>query len=118
MAESLEEVQRRICRTHGAPFEPPARGSKVGIALQTMGRIPIHGVRIRPTETVCGWYIHAGEWSDDPNFYQPMCVEHLEEYCRFALPFVCLPPGWRFLTDGRGYIDVWYDEAVLQRDCI
>ena len=88
----------------------------MGLALQTICRVPIHGVRIPPTEAVCGWYIFAGdEWSDDPNFYQPMCVEHLEQYCKFAMPFVCLPPGWRFLTDGRGYIDAWFDEAILQR---
>jgi hypothetical protein len=82
-----------------------------------MGRIPIHGVRIPVTGTVCGWYIHAGdEWSDDADFYQPMCVEHLAQYCKFALPFLCLPPGWRFLTDGQGYIDAWFDETILQQE--
>lgn len=117
LVETLEELQRRICRTYGAAYEPPVPRSKVGIALQTMGRIPIHGVRIPVTETVCGWYIYAGdEWSDDTTFYQPLCLDHLAEYCRFALPFLGLPPGWRFLTDGRGYIDVWFDERLFQRD--
>ncbi len=117
MAETLEELQRRICRTYGAAYEPPAAGSKVGIALHTMGRIPIHGVRIPVTKTVCGWYIYAGdEWSDDPHFYQPLCLDHLAQECKFALPFLCLPPGWRFLTDGQGYIDVWFDEEVLSRN--
>jgi len=28
-----------------------------------------------------------------------------------ALPFLALPPGWRFLTDG-SYVDVWQDEEM------
>ena len=95
MAESLQELQQRICRTYGAGFEPPAPGSKVGLAIQTLDRIPIHGVRLAPTETTCGWYIYAGgDGSDDADFYKPLCVEHLADYCKFALPFICLPPGW------------------------
>jgi hypothetical protein len=110
MTESLDALQRRLCDTYGTAFEPPAPGSKVGIALQTLGQVPVHGVRVAPTETTCGWYIHAGEeWSEDPDFYQPLCVEHLEQYCKLALPFLCLPPGWRFLMDGQGVIDVWQD---------
>jgi hypothetical protein len=117
VAKTLDELQRHICQTYGAAFDPPVPSSKVGIALQTMSRIPINGMRIPPTETTCGWYIYAGEeCSSDPHFYQPMCLEHLERHCRFALPFVCLPPGWRFLTDGRGYIDAWFDEQLLGQD--
>jgi len=33
----------------------------------------------------------------------------LADYCKFALPFICLPPGWRFMTDSKGFIDVWQD---------
>jgi hypothetical protein len=110
VAESLQELQQRICGTYGAGYKPPAPGSKVGLAIQTLGRVPIHGVRPAPTATTCGWYIYAGdEWSDDPDFYKPLCVEHLADYCEFALPFVCLPPGWRFMTDGKGFMDVWQD---------
>ena len=112
VVEPLRELQRRICRTYGACFEPPVPGTKVGIALHTLDRVPIHGVRLVPTETTCGWYIYAGdEWSDDPDFYKPMCVEHLAEYCKPALPFLGLPPGWRFMTDGKGCTDVWRDES-------
>lgn len=108
--ETLQELQLRICRTYGAAFEPPAAGSKIGLAIRTLGRVPVHGVRLPPTDTTCGWYIYAGdEWSDDSDFYQPLCVEHLPEFCAFALPFLGLPPGWRFLTDGRGHMDVWQD---------
>ena len=110
--ESLTDQQRGICRDHGAAFAPPAPGSKVGIALQTLGRLPVHGVRLPPTDTTCGWYIYAGdEWSDADEFYQPLCVEHLAGYCAFVLPLLGLPPGWRFMADGRGFRDVWQDDA-------
>lgn len=105
--------QRELCREFGTRFEPPSPGSKVGIAIQTLDRLPIHGVRLPPTESTCGWFIFAGnEWSDADDFYQPLCVEHLPNYCPSVVPFLALPPGWRFLTDGNGYIDVWRDEEV------
>lgn len=110
MEESLLDLQQRICRTFGAAFDPPAQRSKVGIALHTLDRVPIHGVRLMPTDTTSGWYIYAGDaWSNADDFYQPLCVEHLGKYCKFALPFICLPPGWHFMTDHMGFIDVWYD---------
>ena len=108
--ESLSDQQRNICREYGADFVPPVPGSKVGIARPTLGRVPVRGVRLPPTETTCGWYIYAGdEWSDAADFYQPLCVEHLAEYCPFVLPLLALPPGWRFMADGQGFRDVWQD---------
>ena len=101
-----------LCRTYGTAYEPPKPGTNVGIALQTLGRLPIHGVRVAGTLTTCGWYIHAGdEWLDDADFYQPLCVEHLAERCPQVLPFLALPVGWHFLTDGSGFCDVWFDES-------
>jgi hypothetical protein len=114
MEETIADIQRRICKAYGAEFIPPAPGSKVGIALQTMDRTPINGVRTPPTETTCGWYIYAGdEWSDDPDFYKPICVEHMGEYCKFALPFLALPPGWWFHTDGQGEFAAAFDPKFL-----
>ena len=110
MDPSPLEPQAQTCRAFGAAFDPPAPGSKVGIALQTMGRLPIHGVRLPPTESTCGWYLHAGdEYSDAEDFYQPMCVEHLATRCPVALPYLALPPGWRFMVDGLNFVDVWFD---------
>ena len=110
MQEATDEQQQRICQQFGAAFLPPTPGSRVGIALQTLGRLPVHGVRLPPTETTCGWYLHAGEeWSDAADFYQPLCVEHVAQHCELALPFLGLPPGWHFMTDGLGFVDVWFD---------
>jgi hypothetical protein len=85
-------AQRELCDRHGVPFTPPEPGERVGIALQTLGRKPLHGVRVEPEGGVCGWYLWAGEvWSDDADFYQPPCVEHLAHRCPEALPFLALP---------------------------
>jgi hypothetical protein len=56
--------------------------------------------------------VHLG-WRavEDPDFFVPLHVEHLDEWCPMAMPFLLLPPGWRFLTDG-DYEDVWHDPDV------
>jgi hypothetical protein len=108
------DIQRALCQRYDAAFMPVSEESRVGIALQTLGDLPLNGLRIPETEGVSGWYLWGGgEPSDAPDFYQPLCVEHLPEYCREALPFLGLPPGWRFLTDGE-YTDVWFDETLPQ----
>ena len=115
MAATLEELQRRVCEAYGVDYTPPLPGSKVGIALQTLDRTPVHAVRLPPTETTCGWYIYAGdEWSDDPDFYQPLCVEHMAKYCENAVPFLALPPGWWFYTDGKGNYEASFDPKLLE----
>jgi hypothetical protein len=108
--------QQAICDQWGAKFTLLDPGLRVGIALQTLDQVPLHGLRIPPEGNTCGWYFRAGdEYSEDPNFFQPLCVEHLEKYCPLAIPFLALPPGWRFLTDGE-YVDVWEDPQLLQAE--
>jgi hypothetical protein len=109
---SVEE-QRQVCDAHGAPCEPPDPSSRVGIALHTLHLTPLHGLRTPPHVDMCGWYLWGGEWSDEPDFFQPLCVRHLPERCPLAVRFLGLPPGWRFLTDGE-VSDVWLDRALIQ----
>ena len=49
-----------------------------------------------------GWYVWAGEaFSDAPDFFQPMHIEHVISRCPEILPYLGLAPGWRFLiADG------------------
>ncbi len=107
-------LQIALCREHGAAFSPPAASSRVGIALQTLGDRPLHGLRIPAHGEASGWYLWAGDTpTDAPDFYQPLCVEHLADRCPLALRFLGLPAGWRFLTDGE-YVNVWYDTELLE----
>ncbi len=85
---------------------------KVGISQNVKeGVLPINGVRTRTEGDTTGWYIWAGEWSDDPDFFVPLHVEHLVRWCPAVIPFLMLPVGWRFLI-APDYEDVWFDSEI------
>lgn len=106
------ETQEEVCSRFGVVAEPPALGAKLGVALATIGELPINGFRVRLDGT-CGWFIWGGgEASTDPDFYQPLHVAHVAEYLQSVEPYLSLPPGYRFqIADG--YEDVWFDPAIL-----
>ena len=112
--EDLIQTQKALCDQHGAAFLATPPYLKVGIARNVkMGLKPLNGLRHPPDGDTCGWYIWAGETlSNDPDFFVPLHVEHLIEWCPEALKYLGLPPGWRFLTNGV-YEDVWEDKSLL-----
>jgi hypothetical protein len=111
MGESAEQV----CRRFGVAPVPCTAGEKLGISENgRKGRVPVHGLRIPPKDGTCGWFIWADEeMSDDPKFFVPLHVEHLSSECPLVVPYLHLPPGWRFLL-APGYEDVWFDEQTLR----
>lgn len=75
--------------------------------------VPINGLRHPPEGDTTGWYIWAGEeLSTATDFFVPLHVVHLDEWCPGAIPYLGLPPGWRFLI-ADGYEDVWFDPSLL-----
>src|SRR5690242_4175345 len=102
-----------MCERFGATFDPPMPRTTVGFALKTKGQVPIYGTRLLVVGDANGWYVWCGERSDAPDFFQPLHTEHLVEHCPLALPFLALPPGWGFITDQSGYVDVWFDARFL-----
>lgn len=90
---------------------------KVGIASNVkQGVRPINGLRHSPEGDTTGWYIWAGEvLSDQPDFFNPLHVMHMKQWCPEIQKYLGLPPGWRFLVDG-DFADVWYDESLLNTD--
>jgi hypothetical protein len=110
-----ERVTQTVCESKGENPCPPASHSKVGIALSTIGKQPINGLRHNPTETTNGWYIWCGnELSEDPEFFSPLHVEHLADHLAEVVKYLDLPPGYRFLIDNEDYEDVWFDPALLE----
>lgn len=109
-----ERQQRKICEQYGAEYVPSPARLKVGIALNVLdGTLPINGLRHQPMGDTTGWYIWAGgEPSMDPEFFQPLHVEHLESWCPLVLRFLGLAPGWRFLAT-KDHEDVWEDPSLL-----
>lgn len=109
-------LQERVCERLRAPFDPPGAGQRVGASewfLSRPDQLPIHGLRIPPHGEVCGWYLWAGEaMREDPDYFRPLHVEHLIAVQPIVVPYLALPPGWRFVL-APGYEDVWYDPALL-----
>jgi hypothetical protein len=88
---------------------------KVGIAMNVLdGLLPINGLRHLPGADTSGWYIWAGAvLSADDDFFVPLHVSHLHDWCSEAVRFLGLPAGWRFLA-APGYKDVWFDPELLE----
>jgi hypothetical protein len=106
-----------VCSRYGGLPEPPEPSQKVGIAENVRtGLVPINGLRHRATGDTSGWYIWAGEeLSSDPDFFAPLHVHHLEEWCPVVIDYLALPPGFRFLLAGE-HVDVWFDATLLADD--
>jgi hypothetical protein len=111
---TVSHEQAAICARFAATPMSCSAASKVGIALQTAGQLPLNGLRHPPEGGTCGWHVWWGETlSDDLDFFQPLHVAHLSERCPEIVPYLSLPPGWRVLL-APAYKDVWYDAGLLQ----
>ena len=103
-----------ICERVGVSPLKPEKGSKLGIALSTIGTEPINGLRCKAENGTNGWYIWCGrEMSEDPDFFKPLHVEHITDYLPQVLTYLDLPIGYRFLIDSNNYEDIWYDNSLF-----
>ena len=102
-----------VCMRFSAEPLPCSGEEKLGIAVETIGNLPINGLRHKPENGTCGWYIWCGEsMSEDPDFFKPLHVSHVREYLPEIEQYLSLPPGFRFLVAG-DYEDVWYDPEIV-----
>ena len=106
--------QKVVCSRFGTLYVESPSYLKVGVDPHVReGITPLNGLRHRPEGDTTGWYIWAGEaLSDDPSFFRPVHVSHLVEWCPVVIPYLGLPPGWRFLVTP-GQEDVWFDETLI-----
>lgn len=107
--------QIMICGRHRVMPSFPKASSMVAVARNVDKSIPpLNGMRHLPEGTLNGWFVWTGEdFSDDANYFQPIHVEHMPEQFPEVLPFLALPPGWRFLL-APGHVDVWFDPKLLE----
>lgn len=114
--EDLINEQKSICKKYGAAFVGAPSDLKIGISESVRKGIePINGLRYFPKGDTAGWYIWAGEYSDSPDFFKPLHIEHLQEWNILIMPFLGLEPGYRFLIAENGnHIDVWQDLSLLE----
>lgn len=87
---------------------------KVGISRNVQdGVVPINGLRHAPVGDTTSWYIWAGEeLSEDSDFFVPLHVSHLVNWCPQVIDYLALPPGSRFLL-APDYEDIWFDAAIV-----
>jgi hypothetical protein len=109
------EEQRRLCAKHNAAYMASPPHLKVGISRNiSSGMMPLTGIRSHaPEHGTAGWFLWAGEKNDDPDFFIPVHISHLDEMCPAVLKYLGLPPGWGFIVAG-DYEDVWYDPTYLE----
>lgn len=105
--------EQTVCEWVGVAPSPPKPNTKVGIALGSLGKGIIHGLRHPVTEDTNGWYIWCGELSTAEDFFSPLHVKHLVDYLPAVMEYLDLPPGYRFLIDSNDFKDVWFDNALL-----
>src|SRR3989338_9488814 len=106
--------QKKVCQKYDLEWFPSPPDMKIGISKDIRkGKMPINGLRHPPEKGTAGWYIWAGDYSDNPDFFEALHIEHLPEHFSLVLPYLGLPPGWRFQIDDKGYADVWEDKSLL-----
>src|SRR3954468_24858276 len=103
---------RAICDKYGTEFVTTPPEAVLGVADNVVsGTWPLNGFR-HGLDLTSGWFLFGGtEMSDAADFYKPMHTKHLIERCPEVMPYLALPPGWRFLI-APGYEDVWEDPPL------
>lgn len=114
MENEILKQQKEICKKYNINWTPSELGLKIGISKNiNSDKMPINGLRYQPENGTSGWYIWAGDYSDDNDFFEPIHVAHLEQKCPLILKYLGLPPGYRFQIDNKGYEDVWEDKNLI-----
>lgn len=105
------EPQKKICEQYKSEWKPINKKLKIGIS-ENYKLQQINGIRHSAEKGTTGWFIWFGEYSEEPNFFKPMCAEHLLEINPKIVNYLGLEVGFRFLIDNNGYEDVWKDEKL------
>ena len=83
-----------VCVRVGAKPSPPNAEEKLGLSRSARSEVPVHGLRVAPSEGVSGWYVWAGEMSEAEDFFEPSRVAHIGEVCgsiHMLVPERCVP---------------------------
>lgn len=103
------KVQLAVCAKYHALFHTCADDERAGVAVETLKKEPIYGVREKNHDGSNSWYIWGGPGSTAEDFYQPLCAGHIGDLIPMVLPYLALPPGYKFIIDRSGFEDVWFE---------
>jgi len=106
--------QETVCERFQVEWVEWPRGLKVGVARNVRsGLAPFERTSPSPAGRSHRLVLVGGRSAvPGPGLLLPLHVEHLAEWCPAAIPYLGLPPGWRFLV-APGREDVWFDENLL-----
>jgi hypothetical protein len=115
MVIDATEGQRELCAKAGAEPNPPDPESVMGVG--PMDGFPTNGLRHPAEGNTSGWYVWTGGEIDreDPLFFRPVHVSHMDRLYPDIVPYLALPPGWRFQV-APDHEDVWFDPTLLISD--
>lgn len=112
-------TQKEMCIKHGAIPCPTHDNDLMNIAKETIGQLPINGLRRSAGDGHCGWSIWCGAElpTDDDSFFSVLPAGNIQRSLAEAERFLALPPGYRFLIAG-AYTKVWFDADLLDNDSL
>jgi hypothetical protein len=107
------EKQKEICEKYGSNWKPINKTLNIGIS-ENLDLGTLNGLRHRTKKGEVCWFIWSGEYSEDDNFFQPICAEHLMQRKPKLIDYLGLDVGFRFIISENGYEAVWFDEKLLK----
>ena len=112
LAELIAE-QKLLCEEVGSAYVEVQGDDVIAVAVHTLNKEPIVGLRKLPDENNVSWFIYGGELDGAEDFFELISVQELAKEFPEALPYLALDTGYRFMIDSDDYEDVWKegDEA-------
>ena len=94
MDEKMREQQETLCKKYNSPCFFCSGDEVIGVAINSLMKQPIYGVRHTRENGSCGWYHFS----------------HIDDIVpSFILKYLALAPGFKFISDENDYEDVWYE---------
>ena len=107
------EKQKEICEKYNSEWKPINGKSKIAIS-DNLNLEKLNGLRHKTEKGKICWYIWSGEYSENDDFFKPICAEHLLQRNPKIIKYLGLDDGFRFLITESGYEDVWFDKNLLE----
>ncbi len=107
------EKQKEVCEKYNSKWKPISRNLKIGIS-KNLDLEPLNGLRHKTKKGEACWFVWSGEYSENEDFFESICAEHLLQKKPKIIDYLGLDEGFRFLITENGYEDVWFDEKLLK----
>ncbi|MGI5238609.1 immunity protein Imm33 domain-containing protein [Dactylosporangium sp. CA-139066] len=111
----VRRAQRSLCERFAAAPQFVTGPEMLGASASLMqpGIWPIRGLRHQAEGGTCGWFLYAGDYSTDDDFFQPQHARHVLHARPELGAYLGLPPGWGFVL-APSYEDVFQDDGILR----